>query len=339
MDYLQSSSYPNAKGLSYSIIDMRLNGGLGDIVPGQKNIQVAGAGQTAMMLSGTRHQNNQDVWITVRNYMNSKLFLSYLVTTAGINPVPVVSSSLVNLIYPSYSNNPSMLKFSPDGRKLVCLYDTVGELCNFNSLTGQITPLFLFKTFFPYSCYEDCSAEFSIDSKYLYIPIAGGNNSPKLYQYDASKTDSAQFKQSEIFIAQYTTLAGDRAGLQLGPDWKIYCTDDDKDSLCVINNPTVSGIGCNFQPVSVFLLNNNLSYDGLPQFLQKYYVYVNHAGECQGNGVGFSSTIWPPADSIHWDFGDPVSGPSNFSNLANPSHTYSNVESPLKRGININLNN
>jgi uncharacterized protein (TIGR02145 family) len=144
-------------------------------------------------------------------------------------------------------------------------------------------------------------------------------------QYDASRTDSALFKQSEflIYTTGYTTMMT-QFGLQRGPDNKIYSTVQFKDSLSVINNPTIQGAGCNFQKDAIYLFNNNLSYWGFPQFLQKYKAYIQHSSQCQNFPVHFTSDIWPPADSIHWDFGDPASGPNNFSNLPNPSHIYAN---------------
>jgi uncharacterized protein (TIGR02145 family) len=39
--------------------------------------------------------------------------------------------------------------------------------------------------------------------------------------------------------------------------------------------------------------------------------------------IHFTSSIWPHADSLHWDFGDPASGPANYSLVPNPSHFYS----------------
>ena len=53
-------------------------------------------------------------------------------------------------------------------------------------------------------------------------------------------------------------------------------------------------------------------------------IYNKNNGQCQGIGIGFSSTIWPPADSVHWDFGDPGSGPLNYSDQLNPVHSYLN---------------
>jgi hypothetical protein len=92
--YYDSTGNPDPQGLCYSMIDMRLDGGLGGIVPGQKNIQVSGAELTSTAMSATRHKNNKDAWIVVRKYLNSNEYLSYRITQAGINLIPIVSNSL-----------------------------------------------------------------------------------------------------------------------------------------------------------------------------------------------------------------------------------------------------
>ncbi|MFH1935987.1 MAG: PKD-like domain-containing protein, partial [Bacteroidota bacterium] len=89
----------------------------------------------------------------------------------------------------------------------------------------------------------------------------------------------------------------------------------------VIHNPGIQGTGCNFQRNAVFL-NGNICFYGLPQFLQKYKTYLHYKGDCQWDSIRFSGDIWPPADSIHWNFGDPASGAANYSNDTTPSHIY-----------------
>jgi hypothetical protein len=116
--------------------------------------------------------------------------------------------------------------------------------------------------------------------------------------------------------------------MQRGPDNKIYTPAIRKDSLSIINNPNLQGAACNFQKDALCLLNGNLAEWGFPQFLQKYYVYIHHGNLlCDVDSTSFTSSIWPPADSIHWDFGDPASGGANFSNSPNPSHNFTNTGS------------
>jgi len=320
------SSFP--RGLVYSILDLRLDGGLGDIVPGQKSIPIYSGRYAGSVLTGTRHNNNKDVWIIVHNYKNSNNYLSYLVNSAGIDTTPVVSPSLVSLMDSSYQRLNS-IKISPDGTKLVCIADSDAEYCSFNSNTGVITPLFKIKCTDPQGdWYLDEDAEFSIDNKYLYITEgAHHGDSSMLYQFDATKTDLLGFNQSELLIRTYYYSYGHQfSRLQRGPDNKIYCsTTYFSDSISVINNPDLQGVACNFQMNAICLLPSNLAMWGFPQFLQRYYVYINHGNLlCAGDSTTFTSSIWPIADSVHWDFGDPGSGSADFSNLRNPYHIYSN---------------
>jgi len=68
------------------------------------------------------------------------------------------------------------IKISRDGTKLAAVYDKAVEFCNFSTTTAQITPLFLVH---PPQCsghdLQPISAEFSIDSRYLYVSAKGGH--------------------------------------------------------------------------------------------------------------------------------------------------------------------
>ena len=53
-------------GLEYSIINMELDGGLGDIEPGQKCIPLPGMIKAIGAVTGTRHKNNKDAWVVAK---------------------------------------------------------------------------------------------------------------------------------------------------------------------------------------------------------------------------------------------------------------------------------
>jgi uncharacterized protein (TIGR02145 family) len=311
---------PNG-GLHYTVVNMRLNGGFGDVVAGQKNILLLGNTTFSNAMTAARHHNNKDVWLIVNNVLHIHNFYAFLITSSGIQSTPVISPSIV-LSDTGIITNPGFMRVSHDGTKLISPSDVwLGlEYCHFNSTTGQIMPLFdIHPNDAPNSGGGWSYLEFSIDSRYLYRSTMDWDHA-NFFQYDASLEDSALFKQSEINIGH--TLYGGH--LQMGPDWKIYGDESCIDSLCVIKNPTVGGNGCNFQANAVFLDNHSCGR-GLPQFLQKYYAYIHHSVvQCPPTTMAFTSSVWPPADSIHWDFGDPGSGLSNYSNLPNPSHNYSN---------------
>ena len=316
---LKSEGSPIQLGLYYSLIDMRLSGGLGDVVPGYKNVPVTGAEDAHGMIHATRHKNNRDVWIVVWK-INSNQYAAYLITSAGISPAPVLSSCN----YPVGGDYSLEMKISQDGTKLIAggSYPApwgwrIAEVCNFNSLTGEITPLFHFRPIIDNTPVNPSYLEFSPNSKLLYVLVNTPQYGNLVFQYDLAITDSSQFVQSQLLVGSH--IGG--LELQLGPDGKIYQSVADRDSLNVIHFPNIRGIGCAFQKNSIFLNGRNASF-GLPQFLQRYKAYIHHLGECQNSSISFSGDIWPPADSIRWNFGDAASGTANFSTLANPVHVY-----------------
>ena len=317
----------------YSVVDMRLHGGLGDVVLSQKDIPLPGAETTGDKLTGTRHANNRDTWIVTKDELNSQ-YLSYLISPSGTIPNPVISSSSVQAIPNLHIGD---MKISRDGKRLVANYGGgvvnysstfISEYCQFDPTTGIVTPLFKFKPVLPAGF--DCGprySEFSRNARFLYIdamivvsvspPVAVNGT----FQYDATRTDSALFMQSQVFLG-YGNNFGPR-GLQLAADDKIYGGLSSVDSLSIIQFPENPGLASGLQINAMSLAPGTTCWDGLPQFLQKYKAYIHKTGDCQSDSVHFSGDIWPPADSIRWNFGDPASGLANSSTLANPSHSYS----------------
>jgi len=318
--------YPST-GMHYSVLDMTLDGGLGDILLSIKNIPVPGASNAAVHLTGTRHQNNRDAWVVTRKWGNDHQYAAYLVTSLGISDPPVLSNSNFLRTTP-YGGAEGQMEISLDGTKLICPYDTF-EMCSFNRITGKITPLFGFVPQQgltpPYQPYH--AVGFSVDSRFLYVMAIPTYDPPggpgALYQYDATKTDSAEFMQSEILVSYFSDVTTFPQKFQLGPDNKIYCPEGGNFFIHAINYPSVQGSGCNFQMNAIGLAPGMVAMGCTPSFLQKYKAYIHSYGHCQNSSVQFSGDIWPPADSIHWDFGDPASGILNYSNDSTPFHIYS----------------
>ena len=327
--YLFTVGEPDAVGfeigLHYSVIDMSLQGGLGDVLAGMKNIPVDFGDVAIDQLTGVRHFNNKDVWIVVLKHgTNSDIYLSYLVTAAGISTPPVISSSnLPSRIYwrPSqwYHKRGGDMKISWDGKNLVCT-DSLTEICYFNPMTGIVTPRFLI---YPSLTGNPViGAEFSVDSKFLYLCMSGGTGPQwenKGWQFDMTSPDSLSFIQSQVLLG-----GGFGSKLQLAPDWKIYVgANPFIDSLHCINNPSLPGLACNYQNNAVSLVGNT-NNQCLVQFLQKYKAYIHDSGLCFLDSTHFWGDVWPPADTTWWNFGDPASGGSNVSYLSTPAHLFSN---------------
>jgi len=326
-NYYANDSIP-IDGLRYSVLNMELNGGLGDIEPGMKNIPVLMGDSAVDQITSIRHHNNRDAWVvTKRHGLNGADYLAYLVTSEGIDMDPIVSPSSIHRPFYGFTGvggcKDDHIRISPDGRFLISR-DSLIEICRFNSSTGEVTPKFILQT-------NDSAVmggfEFSIDSKYLYITMSQiqvGDSAQKndyLFQYDMNNEDSLSFIQNRVLI-------GDSAGysIQMAPDGKIYLNQTwDFQYLNRINFPSQPGLSCGYESRILQFPGPKWKnyYQSLPTFLQRYKAYVHHTIHCVGDSIRFTSDIWPPADSIHWDFGDPASGASNGSNLANPAHLFS----------------
>jgi uncharacterized protein (TIGR02145 family) len=254
---------------------------------------------------------------------DSNFFAAYKISASGIDNNPVFSPSKKSIPPPNNYSLSREIKVSPDGKKLACLYnntDTI-EICDFNPESGEVHSKFLLRpkigTVWIGPPIEQ--VEYSIDSKLLYLTGHPGNVNT-IYQYDATLEDSAQFAQSILSVG--VSGSQEHSAIQMGPDFKIYGTRDDLDSLWVINYPSVRGIGCGFQNNVFGLESNPFHQDGLPQFVQRYKAYAHYNGSCQYTDITFTADIWPPPDSLAWDFGDPASGSLNISNSLPAVHVF-----------------
>ncbi len=317
------SAGQSLKGFKYSVVNIKKNGGLGEVI--QKNIYIEE--DCYEKIAAVRHCNKRDVWITVRIW-NTDEYRTFLLTATGLNPIPVVSHT--GLVINGIPNNSiGALKFSVDGTKLVAVHsfqnDCV-ELMNFDNITGIISNPIVFKpNADPAALTGVYGAEFSPNGKLLYISSNNSSTDPStLYQFDISTTNAAAILASkQILAATYPWIGG---GLQLGPDKKIYYALWRDSSLSVIEDPDVYGPGCNFRYNKILLSNTitDPSQFGLPAAISSDldadfgpYNFLRIGGDCRNFDVAFQLTRINGIDSVKWDFGD-----SQQSTSMAPTHHY-----------------
>ena len=313
-----------ADGLRWSEVDMTLNSGLGDITA-NKNILLYTPSDEK--ICGVRHCNGTDIWVVTHNW-NSNQFSTYLVTSAGVNNVPVLSNT--GTIH--QGNNTytiGYLKASLDGTKLAGAVDWANyiELFDFDNSTGIVSHGIVLD-----STDRHYGVEFSPNSTLVYSSCESAPTT--IYQWNLCAGSDAAIKASKIAIVHPTGTGG---ALQLGPDNKIYHSRVGTSNLGVINNPDVIGVGCNYNPTGVTLATGSCNF-GLPNFISSYVRQPPvisdsvSAINCLVAGFNFSITNGTPGVctssgnnvvSIAWDFGDPASGANNLSSLPNPTHAFS----------------
>ncbi len=263
--------------LYYSIIDMSLDGGLGDVDTANRGILLDSMLTEHMV---TVAGNNCDMWLIVLSRRDS-VFKAYHIDAGGINGNPVVSPALIpwkwdaikawpsgEILNYTYEQTRGYMDISPDRKKLaiaksdVCLYD-------FDAGTGKISnPLLLI----PGNAMAYGIA-FSPGSTKLYVQNVRKDSSTsfELIQYDVSTSDSSTIVNSKTKISSLTStfLSVNVGAIKRAPDGRIYCTRPGAgfgalSSLAVINQPDQPGINCQYDSAGFILAGGSRSTYGLP---------------------------------------------------------------------------
>ncbi|MFH1319917.1 MAG: gliding motility-associated C-terminal domain-containing protein [Bacteroidota bacterium] len=273
--FTSDSYYQNdlKNGFRYSIINMCLDNGQGDIVPGTKNILLLDT--VAEKISAIKHANNIDYWVITHKYF-SDAFYAFLLTSNGIEDTVITYIGSVheeNCIPPSPNLTRAaigQIKASPDGTKLALVNTNtctnISELFDFDKSTGIVSNIIDLNT-------NDegwYGLTFSPDNTKLYKTHL--SETRIIYQYDLSAGGGHpdSIINSENLISFMSTGGvGAAHSLQIGPDGKIYVARGDKNFIAVINNPNFYGAACNFEDSAVYLNGKICSY-GLPNFIDNY---------------------------------------------------------------------
>jgi len=301
-------------GLQYSIVDITLNSGLGDVTS-TKNVLLRTP--VCEKLTAVKNVDGNGYWVVAHGYGNSS-FLAYSITSSGLNPIPVVSNVGSFIFSDDSTKAVGYLKFSPDGSKLISCNSSINvELFNFDALTGIVSnPRLVCNRIFTYG------VEFSPSGKIAYISMGdeygqmGVDNGRtlNLMQYDLTVTN---IPSTETLIYKGFNAKYQMGSLQLAIDGKIYVSNLGIESVSSINNPDVLGKGCNFK-FGIINLGTGISYFGLPQFIQSYFnASFTAQNLCFGSNTEFKLTATSTPTSILWDFGD-----GETSTVINPNHQY-----------------
>lgn len=308
-------------GLNYSIIDLTLDGGKGDIIT--KNVMLFSP--SLEKITAVKHANQTDVWIIAHKY-NSNTFISYRLSNTGI--LSAVNSNVGVTVANDTQRTIGYMKSSPNGEYVVCANSGIMsniEVFKFNNSTGQL--VLLATSYFDYNGLGAYGVEFSSNSNVLYISrIDYVNYKSEIYQFDITSQDETLINNSKLLISSQNfssnNFDGIYASLQLGPDQKIYVARNNLYHLSAIGNPNTLGLGCQFVENGV-VLQNQCKF-GLPSFVTSY-LELNFTAQnfCFNSETNFNTPLIPSAVSYNWNFDDPNSGLSNISNNSNPTHVFS----------------
>jgi len=298
----------------YSVVDLTLNGGLGDVVTASKNTFLHHP--VTEKITSVVHQNGTDVWI-IFHELNSNKFMSYLISSTGLNAIPVTSNA-----GPTHTNMIGYMKASHNGNKLAAAVtfnlDVRAEVYDFDKLTAIVSNPVVFNNW--NGAY---GLEFSPNDSILYVSKFW-DPSNELYQIDL--TNLSPFSYTSI--SSGSNVHYDYCALQLGPNGKIYMargSSGGQNYLSVINNPNTLGAGCNFVSNGFTLAPGTYGRAGLPTFHQGLFNFIQNDFTFSSTSCStfdFLSSINGAYDSLSWNFGDVISGSNNFSNALNPQHAF-----------------
>jgi Secretion system C-terminal sorting domain len=301
--YLFSSLtvFPNMPGFYYCIIDMNLNGGLGEVI--QKNIQLLNF-DIADAVQAIKHANGRDWWVLSKlssnNFTGLNRFFVYLISPSGIS-IPIIQDfasgtdlDLQKVIVNNIGNKLMHINF----RGLMTEYD-------FDRCTGTISN--------PKIIYPEQTSNYNRN----FWEGAYSPNDSIFYTtatwYSPVVSDTSWLIQYNLFApniaASADTLSWHRhpniyGAVRLAPDGKIYMTNaydwgfptypypdsvynQYNMNLGVINSPDSLGVACNFQPFS-FYLGGKRTYVGLPNN-PNYHLGTVVGSVCDSLTVGINS--------------------------------------------------
>jgi hypothetical protein len=327
-------STDNGDASYYSIVDMTLSTGLGDITTKNSPLVASGNSEAVVSVPVYDASNNPtgENWIifhdhssaSYRVYKTNGATIAFSGTyTVGFAPTQKALIMKTNACF-----NKLAISFYNHGRV---------EILPFNNVTGVIsTPsLILNRTGagVPFLNIEVYGIEFSPNDQFLYVSESGLNNRKTVYQFDitlGTGTNPPAVMGSKSFYTGDGTVS--RFGhLQLAPNGKIYIPGFNFSTptyLSEIPNPNVawtlpSPSATEFV-FKKYTYNVKIVGEGLPVFSQDLLrsIKIYYANACEGGTTNFSYIFGGVATSQTWNFGDPASGVLNTSASATPSHTF-----------------
>jgi hypothetical protein len=224
------SAYVNSN-VFYSIVDMSLNNGLGDVLEDAKVIPVlVGTGE---YIQATPSADGSFWWVVLHKSGSSDYY-AYRLTSAGFDlENPVISTTGT----PSPANGDiGFIKFNNLGTRIVRTSYIANHfnVSDFDNATGIVSNSLHFPLYAAYG------AEFSPNNRFLYISAF---SSMGLKQYDLNAGNTVSLIQATVHT--YNNLA--TGSLQIAPDGKIYSSRYGAFALDVIHAPNNQGASANFQ--------------------------------------------------------------------------------------------
>ncbi|WP_245563692.1 PKD domain-containing protein [Spirosoma luteum] len=341
-----TSEIRGQKTLTYSVVDMRQNGGKGAIV--EKNLLLANQGTEQS--ASVENKRDSTYWVITRKYGTNQFEVRHLTRSDNADPVTYTGGQVID----SLANAEGYIKIGPADtssanqatRPMAVVIPgppkNSVDLYTFNDSTGVLKfdrTLDLGPA--PPKAY---GVEFSPDGKSLYVTMLADTNSDGslkgssyILKYDLTQKDSLLTKSKTVVDSSTTRQYG---SIQIGPDGRIYVAIEGSKSLGTIENPNGGLLDSLIYNPAGQSLGGQTSQLGLPNLV------ANFNDPSSGPGLMYSDTcvnaptvfqIGPNCPKLKeaytLDFGD---GSRPYSTTATKPVTHSYV-SPGQYAVSLRI--
>lgn len=285
-----TSEIRGKKTLTYSVVDMRQNGGKGAIV--EKNIPLTD--KSTEQSAAVKNERDSTYWVITRIYGTNQFQVRHLTRGEGSDPVTYTGGQVID----SLANAEGYIKVGPadttggnEGNRPMAVVipgppKNSVDLYTFNDSTGVLTfnrTLDLGPA--PPKAY---GVEFSPDGKSLYATMLADTNSDGslkgasyIVKYDLTQKDTLLTQSRTVVDSSTTRQYG---SIQIGPDGRLYVAVKGSTSLATIENPNGGLLdSLIFNPIGQPLGGKN-SQLGLPNLV------ANFNDQSSGPGITYADT-------------------------------------------------
>ncbi len=293
-------------GITYSLIDTRMNGGLGQVSATEKNVQLATP--VTEKMTAVQHRNGTDIWVIAHRWMSDE-FIAFLVTETGVTKTPVTSK--VGRIHDGGTlNTQGYMKANPDGTNLALALEETNwmEMFDFDNSTGKVSNPISVKL--PDQSYI-YGIEFSPNGSLLYVSAAGTG---QIYQFNLQAGNNELIQKSQTLIGQSANKEWIGA-LQIAKDGKIYFPIYHTSYMGTIEHPNVVGVGCGMKLNTVELAGKQCTL-GLPTFTQSFFENTKTATVTYFNGTNVKKGQKLVLKNVQFDFAKSTLKESSYTDLA-----------------------
>lgn len=232
-----------AGGLAVNIVDLTLDGGLGDLIVKDSTIY---SGQVNEALYSIPHSNGTDYWL-ITHTVSTYDFMIYKISASGIG-----APTTQTMGWPAF-NGTGQMAANINGDKFAFAVLSRTMLFDFNKTTGTLSNYIELVTDSQGLC-------FSPNCRYLYTSYPADN----IWQFDLLASNIPASKTSVATPSNYAMQ------MQLAPNGKIYVTRNNLNSLAVISSPDNPAATAGYQD-NALSLGTGICKSGLPNIQNFWY--------------------------------------------------------------------